>query len=67
MNAGPPDVTAFALTAEQQEIADAARVFGEKWASRASEIDRLDMAPTDEMIKDTVALAVEQACRSMKS
>lgn len=84
------DVTAFALTAEQQQIVDAAQVFGEKWASRASEIDRLDMAPTDEMIKDTVdlglagltipaefggrgfsaiefALAVEQACRSMKS
>ena len=84
------DVTAFALTAEQRQIVDAATVFGEKWASRASEIDRLDTAPTSEMIKDTVdlglagltipvqfggrgfhaiefALAVEQACRSMKS
>jgi butyryl-CoA dehydrogenase len=84
------DSSALALTAAQQEIVDAARQFGEKWAPLATEIDREDTAPTDEMIADTVtlglsgltipkefggrghsaiefALAVEQACRSMKS
>jgi alkylation response protein AidB-like acyl-CoA dehydrogenase len=84
------DSSAFALTPTQQEIVDAARQFGEKWAPLATEIDREDKAPTDEMIADTVtlglsgltipeefggrghsaiefALAVEQACRSMKS
>jgi alkylation response protein AidB-like acyl-CoA dehydrogenase len=78
------------LTPTQQEIVDAAQQFGEKWAPLATEIDRDDKAPTDEMIADTVtlglsgltipeefggrghsaiefALAVEQACRSMKS
>jgi len=78
------------LTPTQQEIVDAAREFGEKWAPLATEIDRDDKAPTDQMIADTVtlglsgltipeefggrghsaiefALAVEQACRSMKS
>ncbi|HTI74145.1 MAG TPA: acyl-CoA dehydrogenase family protein, partial [Mycobacterium sp.] len=84
------DSSAFALTPTQQEIVDAAREFGEKWAPLATEIDRDDKAPTDQMIADTVtlglsgltipeefggrghsaiefALAVEQACRSMKS
>jgi alkylation response protein AidB-like acyl-CoA dehydrogenase len=84
------DSSALALTPYQQEIIDAARQFGEKWAPLATEIDREDKAPTDEMIADTVtlglsgltipeefggrghsaiefALAVEQACRSMKS
>jgi len=84
------DSSAFALTPIQQEIVDAAREFGEKWAPLATEIDRDDKAPTDQMIADTVtlglsgltipeefggrghsaiefALAVEQACRSMKS
>jgi alkylation response protein AidB-like acyl-CoA dehydrogenase len=84
------DSSAFALTPTQQGIVDAARQFGEKWAPLATEIDRDDKAPTDEMIADTVtlglsgltipeefggrghsaiefALAVEQACRSMKS
>jgi butyryl-CoA dehydrogenase len=84
------DSSAFALTPNQQEIVDAARQFGEKWAPIATEIDREDEAPTDDMIADTVtlglsgltipeefggrghsaiefALAVEQACRSMKS
>ncbi|EHB49854.1 Butyryl-CoA dehydrogenase [Mycolicibacterium rhodesiae JS60] len=84
------DSSAFALTPIQQEIVNAARQFGEKWAPLATEIDRDDKAPTDQMIADTVtlglsgltipeefggrghsaiefALAVEQACRSMKS
>ena len=84
------DSSAFALTPTQQEIVNAAREFGEKWAPLATEIDRDDKAPTDQMIADTVtlglsgltipeefggrghsaiefALAVEQACRSMKS
>jgi alkylation response protein AidB-like acyl-CoA dehydrogenase len=84
------DSTAFALTSTQAEIVDAAKQFGEKWAPLATDIDRNDTAPTDEMIPDTVtlglsgltipeefggrghsaiefALAVEQACRSMKS
>jgi alkylation response protein AidB-like acyl-CoA dehydrogenase len=84
------DSSALALTPHQQEIVDAARQFGEKWAPLATEIDHDDKAPTDEMIADTVtlglsgltipeefggrghsaiefALAVEQACRSMKS
>jgi len=84
------DSSAFALTPTQQEIVDAAREFGEKWAPLATEIDRDDKAPADQMIADTVtlglsgltipeefggrghsaiefALAVEQACRSMKS
>ena len=84
------DSTAFALTSSQREIIDAATEFGEKWAPLATDIDRNDTAPTDEMIRDTVALglsgltipeefggrghsaiefalAVEQACRSMKS
>jgi alkylation response protein AidB-like acyl-CoA dehydrogenase len=84
------DSSAFALTPIQQEIVSTAREFGEKWAPLATEIDRDDTAPTDQMIADTVtlglsgltipeefggrghsaiefALAVEQACRSMKS
>jgi butyryl-CoA dehydrogenase len=84
------DSSAFALTPIQQEIVSTAREFGEKWAPLATEIDRDDKAPTDQMIADTVklglsgltipeefggrghsaiefALAVEQACRSMKS
>jgi alkylation response protein AidB-like acyl-CoA dehydrogenase len=84
------DSSAFALTPIQQEIVSTARDFGEKWAPLATEIDRDDKAPTDQMIADTVtlglsgltipeefggrghsaiefALAVEQACRSMKS
>lgn len=84
------DSSAFALTPKQQEIVDAARQFGEAWAPKATDIDRNDSAPTDEMIAHTVALglsgltipeefggrghnaiefalAVEQACRSMKS
>ena len=84
------DSSAFTLTETQQEIIDAAKIFGEKWAPLATEIDREDTAPIKEMIADTVtlglagltipaefggrghsaiefALAVEQACRSMKS
>jgi alkylation response protein AidB-like acyl-CoA dehydrogenase len=84
------DSSAFTLTPEQEKITAAAREFGEKWAPRATEIDRTDAAPTAAMVQDTVelglsgltiplqfggrgfsaiefALAVEQACRSMKS
>ncbi|OBC12008.1 Butyryl-CoA dehydrogenase [Mycobacterium sp. 852013-50091_SCH5140682] len=84
------DSTAFTLTPRQEGIVESARMFGEKWAPHATEIDRKDTAPVNEMIRDTVdlglsgltipkkfggrgydaiefALAVEQACRSMKS
>ena len=52
------DSSAFALTPTQQEIVDAAREFGEKWAPLATEIDRDDKAPTDQMIADTVTLGL---------
>lgn len=84
------DSTAFTLTDQQNQIVSSAQEFGEKWAPLATEIDRNDSAPVEEMIRDTVelglsgltipvefggrghnaiefALAVEQACRSMKS
>jgi phosphosulfolactate phosphohydrolase-like enzyme len=47
------DTSALALTAEHQQVVEDAQLFGEKWAPKATEIDRLDAAPTDAMIKDT--------------
>jgi hypothetical protein len=34
------DSSAFTLTPDQEKIKEAARQFGEKWAPRATEIDR---------------------------
>jgi alkylation response protein AidB-like acyl-CoA dehydrogenase len=84
------DATAFELSAQQEEIRRSAREFGETWAPMATEIDRTDTAPVDDMVRHTVqlglsgltiptehggrglsaiefALAVEEACRAMKS
>ncbi|CAM3611175.1 acyl-CoA dehydrogenase family protein [Smaragdicoccus niigatensis] len=84
------DSSAFDLTPVQQDIRARARLFGEKWAPRAAEIDRADSAPIAEMVQHSVelglagltiptqyggrgltaiefSLAVEEACRAMKS
>lgn len=84
------DNSAFTLTDVQEDVRQRASAFGEKWAASATDIDRKDHAPIDDMIRDTIdmglagmtipvefggqglsavefTLAVEAACRSMKS
>lgn len=52
------DASAFELTATQQDLVARARMFGEKWAPHAAEIDRSDSAPIAEMVADTVQLGL---------
>jgi alkylation response protein AidB-like acyl-CoA dehydrogenase len=52
------DATAFELSAQQREIDERGRAFGEKWAPHAIDIDRDDVAPLAEMVRDSVDMGV---------
>jgi alkylation response protein AidB-like acyl-CoA dehydrogenase len=48
------DLRAFELSPVQAEIQDHARAFGERWAPHATNMDRNDEAPIQDMVRDTV-------------
>ncbi|MEU7817630.1 acyl-CoA dehydrogenase family protein [Pseudonocardia sp. NPDC049154] len=52
------DASAFELSAQQRELAERARAFGQKWAPHATTIDRDDAAPLGEMVRDSVEMGV---------